>query len=99
MTHRFTATATLTDDTITIDTIGGYIESTFTVPEDYMAIESYVTQKRIEVNDYQRSITDSVLSVTYTCDTLEEAQEIIDQIEVLIAPSTMTFTFSDIVEV
>jgi hypothetical protein len=99
MTHRFTATATLTDDTITIDTIGGYIESTFTVPEDYMAIESYVTEKRIEVNDYQRSIADSVLSVTYTCDTLEEAQGIIDEIKVLIAPSTMTFTFSDIVEV
>lgn len=99
MAYRFTTTTELTDDTIDIDSIGGYIESTFTNVDDYMAIENYVTEKRITIDGYTRAIVDGSLFSSYTCDTLAEAEEILEQLKLLIAPSTMSPTFSEIEEV
>lgn len=99
MAYRFTATAELTDDTVTIDAIGEYIESTFDNVDDYMAIENYVTEKRITINGYERSIVDGSLIASYTCDTRAEAEEILEQIKLLIAPSTMSPVFSEVEEV
>lgn len=99
MAYRFTTTTELTDDTIDIDSIGGYIQSTFTNVDDYMIIEEYVTEKRAIINAYERDILDGSLVSSYTCDTLAEAEEILEQIKLLIAPSTMSPTFSEIEEV
>ena len=99
MAYRFTANTELTDDTIDIDSIGGYIESTFTNVDDYMAIENYATEKWATIDGYTRAIVDGSLIASYTCDTREEAEEILEQLKLLIVPSTMSPTFSEIEEV
>lgn len=99
MAYRFTATIEITDSTIDIDAVGGYIESTFTNVDDYMAIENYITEKRITINGHTRAIVDDSLIASYTCDTREEAEEILEQIKLLMAPSTTSPTFSEIEEV
>lgn len=99
MAYRFTANTELTDDTVTQDTLGAYMITTFTNEDDYLTIENYVIQKKTEINDYERDIVDGSLIASYTCDTREEAEEILEQLKLLIVPSTMSPTFSEIEEV
>ena len=98
MAYRFKVIIDVPTDVIDNESYTSWLSDQMT-PEVFVALETHVLEQRIEASNYERDISEGIVTIVYDYETAEQAEASLATHKELVVSDTLTPVYTDVTEI